>query len=505
MGLRAKTFIVMLLVGSGIAGLALAVQQQTVRTSFREYLIASRQMQAEQLAEELLQNYADTERWRGVLRQAWRWPEMNRPLHRQPPPPRDAAGRPGARRPPPQGLEAADDAPRLRAAPPPREPPPDAFRAAGPAGAQNRVGNNLRYFTLYDRDRVPLTEGHPGKARMQWLELTVQGERVGWLGWATPEADNHPLDSRFWAEQQANMIIISLSAFLLATIAAWVFSGLMLGRIRLLSQAVSGVARGNHAWQLADRSSDELGQLARDINAMSGALQQSREREQQWLADIAHELRTPLAVLRGELEALQDGVRETSPQAITSLQQEVSHLNHLIDDLHLLSSSESGQLSLHRELTDLAELLRSVAGSHQAELAQRDLRLRIDLPPTLAAWVDEHRIRQVIDNLLVNVQRYATPGPVELTALTRDDRVVIRVSDSGPGVPPAERERLFNRLYRTDSARDRAHGGSGLGLAICRGIVQTHGGEIRALASPISGLTIEITLPRHESSQESRP
>lgn len=495
MGLRAKTFVVMLLVGAGIAGLALFVQQQTVRSSFGEYLIASRQMQAEQLAEELLQNFSERGSWTSVLRQGWRWPEMYRPLRRQPPPMRAAPERRLAGQRPPH--------------PPPRDrrpPPPVHPESEPPANDDGRrqpmqISDNVRHFTLYDAERTPLTESDDANTERQWLALNSGGKRVGWLGWVTPAMAHHPLDNKFWAEQRRNMLTISSVAFLLAALAAWVFSGLMLGRIRLLSQAVSGVAQGNHAWELTDRSSDELGQLARDINAMSDALQQSREREQQWLADIAHELRTPLAVLRGELEALQDGVRQNSPAAIRSLQDEVTHLNRLIDDLHLLSISESGQLSLNRQNVDLVELLQTVASSHQSALLQRQLPLTLAVPESLPAYIDEHRLRQVLDNLIVNVQRYATPGDVELRAEAAGNSVVLTLSDAGPGVSASERERLFNRLYRTDSARDRAHGGSGLGLAICRGIVLAHGGTIQALPSTAGGLSIRITLPLHGTSQ----
>lgn len=492
MGLRTKTFVVMLLVSAGIAGLALSVQQQTVRSNFREYLLAARQMQAEQLAEELAQTYAQLGDWDLVVRQAWRWPEMFPPKHR----PRA----PDNRRPPPRAARPPRNAPPHRRESRPR--PADENAAPASDSAQVRsdkpaASSQVRQFTLYDSQRETLTATDVQKdADKRWHAITLQQQTIGWLSWLTPEAQEHPLDAMFWAEQRRNMLMISGMALVVATLAAWIFSGLLLGRIRRLSGAVSRVADGDHGTAVADASADELGELARNFNTMSHRLQQAREREQQWLADIAHELRTPLAVLRGELEALQDGIRQNTPAAMTSLQDEVTHLSRLIDDLHLLSSSESGQLALQCAPTDLNVLIRSIAHNHKHALQTRQLDLQLELPASLSACVDEHRIRQVLDNLLVNVCRYATPGRVVVQARSSAAQLVLSVADSGPGLSPNEREQLFNRLYRTDTARSRERGGSGLGLAICRGIIVAHGGQISASRSAAGGLQITIHLPR---------
>lgn len=487
MRLRTKTFLVMLVLCGGIAALALAIQQRTVLSSFRAYLQAAQHMQAEQLATELAQSYAETGGdWEAVLRLAWRWPEMYPPLRSSPH---------ADKRLPPHRRDPRHPGPRPHRRDPVLPPPKAMDRATTGVGH-----SQVRQFAIYDAQSQPLSIGVDATDRdPNWLEITAEGQTIGWLIWANPQLEEHPLDTRFEAQQRRNMLFIGATALLLAVFFAWLFSGLLLGRIRRLSAVVSAVAEGQYGTAVRDESADELGLLAADFNTMSQRLKQARVREQQWLADIAHELRTPLAVLRGELEALQDGVRRATPAAITSLQDEVTHLNRLIDDLHLLSSSESGQLTLNRQSTDLVSLIRKTCRGHAAALKTRQLELEYDLPEELTLVIDEHRIRQVLDNLLANLCRYANPGPVQVQARTAGSQVRLHIADSGPGLSETEYQQMFNRLYRADAARTRAKGGSGLGLAICRGIIEAHGGRISAAPSAAGGVQINMSLPCQES------
>jgi two-component system sensor histidine kinase BaeS len=231
---------------------------------------------------------------------------------------------------------------------------------------------------------------------------------------------------------------------------------------------------------------------------MAAALEGYDARQRQWLADIAHELRTPLSVLRGELEAVIDGVRPAGADAMRSLRQEVGRLEALIGDLQLVSLAESGGLRLNRADTDVSALVEQAAARFRERLASRGFTLHLSVGAALTATVDAQRLEQALANLLENVLRHGTPGPVTVSAYREADKIVISVADAGPGVPPEALPKLFDRLYRVESARTRAAGGAGLGLSIVKSIVEAHGGTVDAhpvgAASAATGLEIAIRL-----------
>jgi two-component system sensor histidine kinase BaeS len=336
-------------------------------------------------------------------------------------------------------------------------------------------------------------------ARSELLREPVQvdGRTVGWLVQPRQGGRNTAAEQDF-AQRQARGLGLSFAlAVVVAALIAALTSALILRRIRRLSAGAAALARRDFTLRLEPGPADELGALAQDFNRLAEALQRYDTQQQQWLADVAHELRTPLAVLRGELEALLDGVRVADAAAIRSLQQEVQRLNALADDLHLLSLAESGGLRIERAPVDAAVLLEETAARYLPRMSAGRFALervvQAGLPPFLG---DEQRIGQVLANLLENVLRHArAPGQVSLSATAAPRAVRIAVADSGPGVPDAALPRLFDRLYRVDAARTRASGGSGLGLAICRSIVEAHGGSIVARHSRRGGLEVELTLP----------
>ena len=279
-------------------------------------------------------------------------------------------------------------------------------------------------------------------------------------------------------------------------------------RIRRLSSASAAFAQRDFSTRAVDGGRDELGQLAEDFNSMAEALSRYEQRQRQWLADAAHELRTPLAVLRGELEALLDGVRHADEQALRSLQEETQRLTMLVDDLNLLSLAESGSLNLHLQNYELGELMAAAQQRLAVPMSMSGFQLKTIAAPALTVRVDRARFEQVLGNLLNNVLRHADPGEVTLAHGQSGNRAWCRVSDAGPGVDAAHRERLFDRLYQAEHDRNQQHPGkrgSGLGLAICKGIIEAHGGRIYAQAAPSGGLQITIELKvNHEHSDPDR-
>lgn len=265
-----------------------------------------------------------------------------------------------------------------------------------------------------------------------------------------------------------------------------------------MTSAARRLGRGDLGSRVAVRGHDELAELGRSFNRMADSLRRSEERQRMLIADVAHELRTPLANLRGYLEALADGVIEPDPELFASLHEEAVLQQRIVDDLQELALAESGNLAYHRVPVDLVELLETCRTAHRALAAAAGVSLTVDADAAegpLVVPADPDRLRQSLGNLITNALR-ATPagGRVSLHAGRSGRDAVVRVSDTGHGIDPAALEHVFDRFWRADAARGRATGGAGLGLAITRQIVTDHGGTIAVASEVGAGTTFTITL-----------
>jgi two-component system sensor histidine kinase BaeS len=236
----------------------------------------------------------------------------------------------------------------------------------------------------------------------------------------------------------------------------------------------------------------------RNINRMAEGLQNLEASRRRWIADMSHELRTPLTVLRGEVDALIDGVNAMSPQALLSLRDEVLQLNALVDDLHLLAMADLRALPCYFEDIEVVELVEDIVQRFALRAHQLGLTLWLEAKPgvTIAARWDAQRIEQLLGNVLDNSLRYTdAPGQVVVQIQSDGAHVTISAEDTAPGLSPTDLTRVFEPLYRADAARGREAGGSGLGLAICQQIAKAHHGVIRAEASARGGVKFLIELP----------
>ena len=217
--------------------------------------------------------------------------------------------------------------------------------------------------------------------------------------------------------------------------------------------------------------------------------------------DISHELRTPLTILEGELEAINDGIIEPNQKAISSLQEEVALLSRLVNDLHKVSSLDRHSFNYHMEAIDFNTLVALQAHKYAFKFQSKNITLNATLPEqTVMVLADQNRITQVLQNILENNLRYTDEQQkVWLDLTVSNHHVFLSIEDSGPGVPDEALEKLFDRLYRTDSSRNRKTGGFGLGLAICQTIVEAHLGKINATKSRLGGLCITLKLPLAEA------
>jgi two-component system OmpR family sensor kinase/two-component system sensor histidine kinase BaeS len=264
--------------------------------------------------------------------------------------------------------------------------------------------------------------------------------------------------------------------------------------------AADAVAEGDLSVRVPARGPHEFGRLARSFNRMIAELERSDQQRRNLTADVAHELRTPLHIIQGNLEGVLDGVYEPTTDHICATLEETRLLTRLVEDLRTLSLAEAGQLVLVQEQVDVAELLADVGTSFsgQAEAAGIDLRVEIEGEPSdLTIIGDAGRLDQVLGNLMANAVRYThSGGSITLRAEPLDDSVRIILRDTGEGIPAEDVPYVFDRFWRGDRSRSHAGGaGSGLGLAIARQLVQAHGGRIEVESAVGQGTTFTIELP----------
>ena len=330
------------------------------------------------------------------------------------------------------------------------------------------------------------------------LEAVVVDEQtVGWVGLPNSERFRETVEQDFSRRQQRLLVAIALASLALAVVGAWWLSRRLVRPVETVVALSTRLSQGDYQARVATSREDELGMLISSMNQLAGTLEQSRDSRQRWLADLSHELRTPVTVLRGELEAIQDGVRELTPARIDSLHREILHLGKLLDDLHDLALADAGALRYRMERIELVSLLQQGVAAIQPQCDSRQLQMQLHLPPApVYLQGDALRLRQLLDNLLANACKYTDEGgEVRVTLAQHAQQIRLGIEDSPPGVTDAQLPLLFDHLYRTDSARQRATGGAGLGLAICRRIADAHGGQLSAAHSTLGGLHIRLLLP----------
>jgi two-component system, OmpR family, sensor histidine kinase BaeS len=292
-----------------------------------------------------------------------------------------------------------------------------------------------------------------------------------------------------------------------ATIAAAVFTALFSHRLQSLRLGVETLNLRTLDVRVPVEGRGAVADLAQSFNRMVDRLAAEERVRRQLFADVAHELRHPLAVLKGRLEALQDGVLPLEQAEILHLQDMVIGLSRLVDDVRDLSLADVGQLSLTLTPTDLGALVQEVSESLGPLAEDRTIALSVETPPLAPVTADRDRLRQVLVNLVTNALRY-TPAGGSVGTATRDSGpdAVIEVWDTGPGIDPGSQDRIFDRFYRGDQARSRATGGSGLGLAIVRSLVELHGGSVsvRSPDGPAGGSRFIVRLPRRPSGDVER-
>ena len=329
------------------------------------------------------------------------------------------------------------------------------------------------------------------------IPLTEDGAVIGYLIPLHAQFEGAPRELEFIQRINRLLLYGALIGAVIALLLGVFLSRTLTRPIRELTQATHAVSEGDLSQQVPVRSNDELGELAQAFNTMSSELSRSVNARKQMTADIAHELRTPLSLILGHAEAVHDGVLPPTRENFEIIREEAARLEHLVNDLRILSLADAGELSIHPQTVEPERLIQDIASAYQYQAQRKNSRLMLDIAPPLSPIeVDSGRMTQVLTNILDNALRYSPEGgTIILSVKEMKNQVEFAIQDSGPGLNPEDLDRVFDRFYRTDASRQR-DGGSGLGLAIAKSIVQAHGGQIMAKSAPGQGLKVVILLPK---------
>jgi len=488
-GMTARLFLFILSATGLAVVLLLIIMWWSINRGFYQYLGAMDQKRLSQISEDLTRKYNQNGSWHFLQHDPPQWNSIGPPVS----PPT------GTDRPP---MPFQDD--KLFGHP--------AFKPKGNTFSSPPPPKNDRYdrnflpqkkeppdpLIILNADKISIYGARHAHEEVDFQHIIVRGNTVGYIGVLSPRHFLDPMQIRFLAKQKKALFFAAAAMVIIVMLISWPLSNRLVKPIRQMAAATHDIASGKYTTRISVSSNDELGALARDFNAMAQTLEKNEKARRQWVADISHELRTPVAVLQGEIEALLDGIRKTTPESIRSLHAETLRLKRLVEDLYQLSISDLGALNYRKQNLDLLELLKDSIESYRLEFKEKHIALEdcIARGKEAIGFADPERLGQLFANLLENSLRYTgVGGQLKIQAEVLAGFVLIEFQDSKPGVPPEDMEKIFNRFYRSEQSRNRASGGAGLGLTISRKIVEAHDGEISAHTSPLGGLAVRIKIP----------
>jgi len=328
--------------------------------------------------------------------------------------------------------------------------------------------------------------------------VTSEGRHIGTLLSGSVLLRFPPPTRQFFRSLNRGILLAGLVAGLVALALGTLLVRQLMRPLRAVTQAAENIAAGKLKQTVSVPSYDEIGKLSVAFNVMSTRLQRAEALRQQMVADTAHELRTPIAIIQGDLEALLDGYSQPDEATFLSLYKEMQRLTRLVNDLHDLSLLEAGEINLELRATDMKVLLQQLAATFGPNTQAHNVVLKTlwEGGTGFVVYADADRVLQVLHNLTSNALRYTPPGGQITLALERQaDYVACSVTDTGPGLSLEELTLVFERFWRADKARGRQGGGSGLGLSICKKLVETHGGQMTVSSTPGQGTCFNFTLP----------
>ncbi len=489
--------------------------QNSFQRGFLNYLNSLESQRVERLAKRLKKDYQETGDWSFLpLQRGWRryiddalrpprredknrqsqqrkpdhWQDRHRPPrhHNAPSPPcshEDNQRRPRHHRPPPRPKTMFHD-----------------LASKEDIGQTERSDTKV-YISLYSHDKKLILGIEQDRNTVIQYPIYLDKQRLAYLYIKPFTKLTSQLDQDFVKQQQGSFVKIMLFAFVITLLGAWLLALYFRKRIAPLTQIATQLSSGNYQYRAKLKQKDELGQLAIDLNHLGKTLQQNQTSRQQWIADISHELRTPLSILRGELEAIEDGIRPMNKTSIQSLVAEVKRLGKLVEDLYQLSLSDLGALNYVKEPLDLYELIQNVAAFFTQRFNEHNIDISFHIDNQAAMiFGDEKRLFQLFSNLFENTVRYTDAGgQLKIYCFCENNQIRVKLEDSKPAVSDEQLTRLFDRLYRVEASRNRASGGAGLGLSIVKAVADAHNATIISSHSSLGGLAVTLEIEQYSS------
>lgn len=494
MKLRYKFFAAFLITSCVIVFLLVGIMEMFVYKHFAEYVNKQELESLNELVTDLSEAYQQTSGWDtfredpglfGAILDS-RFPVG--PMNMAPRPPR-------------RPWDTESDEPNQRRSA--NSPPPPGFMPPGhfppPLAHSEREALDIKpRLVLFDKDKQPVCGPYRPGDRFLYRNIMVDQEIIGWVGLKIPEHISNPLGLSFLSAQKKAFYIFGLAVLFIAAGISYLLSKHLISPIQELMKGTRNMAAFRFDTEINVRSNDELGMLARDFNLMAQTIKKYEEIRKQWISDISHELRTPITILKGKIEALQDGIRKMTPDTLDSLHGDVTRLGKLVEDLHYLALSDSDALRMKKTPINPLSLLKEAIQAFQIRLDQQSIQVQTDQnpKPDVTIYGNRDQLSRLFENFLENTLRYTdSPGILKISYETSPKWFTLIYEDSSPGVPDDALTMIFNRLYRVDKSRSRALGGSGLGLSICKQITKNHGGTITSDHSALGGLKITLRLP----------
>ncbi|UUS65709.1 MULTISPECIES: sensor histidine kinase efflux regulator BaeS [unclassified Acinetobacter] len=358
----------------------------------------------------------------------------------------------------------------------------------------DRLGLSSR-LSLYDAHRQ-FVVGEPTDEQISYRPIMVNNQIVGYLGLKPVLDQDDAISINFFSKQKRYLLLVYALTFIASLIAALLLATYFKKPIQRLLMGTRELTKGNYQHQVAVNRNDELGDLSNELNQLAVILDQHETSRRQWVADTSHELKTPLAVLQAQIEAMQDGIRKPTPEHFTSMLNQVSSLKKLTKDLADLAQADAQQLNCYLTTINPWDVVIQEVESFKPKFEQADLKITA-MGEGTSLQLDIDRFKQIMVNLLGNSIRYTEAGG-EVHVHTEQDETqwTVYVDDSPFGLTDEQLARLGERFYRVDDSRTRATGGTGLGLALSVKIARALGGELSFDHSPLGGLRCKLTFPK---------
>lgn len=358
----------------------------------------------------------------------------------------------------------------------------------------DRLGLSSR-LSLYDAKRR-FVVGEASDEQISYRPIMVENQVVGYLGLKPVLDQDDALSINFFSNQKRYLFLVYGLSILASLIAALLLATYFKKPIQRLLNGTRELTRGNYQHQVKVKRNDELGDLSNELNQLAVILDQHETSRRQWVADTSHELKTPLAVLQAQIEAMQDGIRKPTPEHFASMLAQVTSLKKLTQDLAALAQADAQQLQFYYATVNPWDVVQQELMNFQPKFEQADLKVTIE-GDGAEVDLDLDRFKQIVANLLSNSIRYTEAGgQVHIHTEQNEKEWTLYVDDSPFGLTDEQLARIGERFYRVDDSRTRATGGTGLGLALSCKITQAMGGSLSFAHSPLGGLRCKLSFPK---------